>query len=44
MFEPDEGPKEEGILKLGPMEVARLDNDPKSPENGGLEFKMEGGR
>lgn len=42
-----EGPNGElghGILKLGAMEIARLDNDPSFPEHGRLEFKMEGGR
>ncbi len=34
----------EGILRLGPFEVARLDNDPGSPENGRLELEMAGGR
>jgi hypothetical protein len=42
-----EGPNleiERGILPLGPLEVARLDNDPSLPENGRLELIMEGGR
>lgn len=34
----------DGILKLGPMEIARLDNDRQSPENGKIKFKMVGGR
>jgi hypothetical protein len=33
----------EGILKLGPMEVAQLDNNPNFPENGRIGFKMVGG-
>jgi hypothetical protein len=33
-----------GELKLGPMEIARLDNDPSFPENGQLLLKLEGGR
>lgn len=42
-----DGPRgeiEEGVLRLGPMEVARLDNDPNFPENGILKFVMGGGR
>ena len=35
---------EEGILKLGPLEVARLDNDPNFPENGKLVLDVRGGR
>lgn len=33
-----------GILPLGPLEVARLDNDPNFPENGVLKLNMEGRR
>ncbi len=32
-----------GVLKLGALEVARLDNDPNFPENGKLEIVVEGG-
>jgi hypothetical protein len=35
---------ENGILPLGPLEVARLDNDPSFPENGVLTLEMAGGR
>ena len=34
----------EGVLRLGPLEIAQLDNDPNFPENGQLELIMEGGR
>lgn len=34
----------DGILKIGPLEVARLDNDVNSPENGKIAFTMRGGR
>ena len=34
----------DGILKLGPTEIARLDNDPIFPENGRIVFNMAGGR
>lgn len=33
-----------GILPMGPMEIARLDNDPNFRENGKLQFNMRGGR
>ena len=42
-----EGPNNEiadGILRLGAMEIARLDNDPNFPENGSLQLEMRGGR
>lgn len=34
----------EGVLPIGRREVARLDNDPNTPELGRLRFIMEGGR
>jgi len=43
----DEDPNQEienGVLPLGPLEVARLDNDPSFPENGVLTLDMAGGR
>jgi predicted phage baseplate assembly protein len=42
-----EGPNDEvqdGVLALGPLEIARLDNDPSVPENGRLILHMRGGR
>jgi hypothetical protein len=42
-----EGPNQElqnGVLPLGPFEIARLDNDPSRPENGRLTLYMRGGR
>jgi predicted phage baseplate assembly protein len=42
-----EGPNREietGFLPLGPLEVARLDNDPSLPENGRLLIEVRGGR
>lgn len=32
-----------GVLLIGPMEIARLDNNPNEPENGTLTFNMRGG-
>lgn len=34
----------DGVLALGRLEIARLDNDPNRQENGLLELEMEGGR
>jgi hypothetical protein len=42
-----QGPNQElenGVLPLGPDEIARLDNDPSRPENGRLTLDMRGGR
>ena len=33
-----------GVLAIGPMEVAQLDNDSSFPENGKLELILRGGR
>jgi hypothetical protein len=33
----------EGRILLGRLEIARLDNDPSQPENGKMEFHLEGG-
>jgi len=33
-----------GVLALGPMEIAQLDNDPSFPEHGTLKLNMKGGR
>ncbi len=33
-----------GVLPLGPLEIARLDNDPSFPENGRLQLDLRGGR
>jgi hypothetical protein len=35
---------EQGVLPLGPLEIARLDNDPNRPENGRLTLDLRGGR
>lgn len=40
----DNGEIEAGVLPLGSMEVAQLDNDPSFPENGRLEITLRGGR
>jgi hypothetical protein len=34
----------DGFLRLGGLEVARLDHDPARPENGWIEFEPRGGR
>jgi hypothetical protein len=35
---------ENGVLPLGPLEIARVDSDPSLPENGRLRLDMRGGR
>lgn len=42
--EGDQGELADGILRLGALEVARLDNDPSFPEHGKLALTIGGGR
>jgi hypothetical protein len=42
--EGNQGELENGILSLGSLEVAQLDNDPNFPEHGKLTLTMQGGR
>jgi predicted phage baseplate assembly protein len=42
--EADPGPLERGVLDLGRLEIAQLDNDPNFPERGSLRLIMDGGR
>ncbi|KUO05407.1 putative baseplate assembly protein [Streptomyces caeruleatus] len=44
MFEPDRGEREDGVLRLGPLEIATCDNDPDRPENGRLAVSLGGAR
>ena len=44
LFEAPNGELGDGVLPLGPLEIAQLDNDPSLPENGILRLIMEGGR
>ena len=44
LYEEDDQAIVEGVLKLGPLEIARLDNDPSFPENGKLVLDVRGGR
>jgi hypothetical protein len=44
LFEGENGEIANGVLPLGPLEVARLDNDPGFPENGVLTLELRGGR
>ncbi len=41
--QPSHGEFDEGKISIGRLEIARLDNDPNRPENGRIEFYMEGG-
>ncbi|NLU68215.1 putative baseplate assembly protein [Streptomyces sp. HNM0574] len=42
-FHEDRGELEDGVLRLGPLEIAQCDNDPALPENGRLEITLAGG-
>jgi hypothetical protein len=44
LYEGSNGEIENGVLSLGALEVARLDNDPSFPERGQLRLVMRGGR
>lgn len=44
LYEPPNGEIDSGILPLGLLEIARVDNDPGVPENGRLTFVLGGGR
>ncbi|MDQ1012566.1 hypothetical protein QFZ82_007051 [Streptomyces sp. V4I23] len=41
--ETDDTALEAGVLRLGPLEIARCDNDPDRPENGLLSIEIGGG-
>ncbi|GAA0293676.1 putative baseplate assembly protein [Streptomyces turgidiscabies] len=40
LFEQDRGEREDGVLRLGPLEIATCDNDPDRPENGLLAISL----
>lgn len=44
LFEGPNGELEAGLLPIGPLEIARLDDDPSFPEHGRLRIHLEGGR
>jgi hypothetical protein len=44
LFEAPNGERESGLLRLGPGEIARLDDDPRFPEHGKLTLDLRGGR
>ncbi|MFI6655748.1 putative baseplate assembly protein [Streptomyces sp. NPDC050523] len=44
LFEQERGEREDGVLRLGPLEVATCDNDPDRPENGLLAISLGGAR
>jgi len=41
--QPARGELADGAIRLDRLEIARLDNDPSLPENGKIDFQMEGG-
>lgn len=44
LFEEPKGELDSGVLSIGPLEVARLDNDRNHPEHGQLVLDLRGGR
>jgi hypothetical protein len=40
----DPQPLDDGVLKLGRLEIARLDNDPNFPERGIVKLDVGGGK
>ncbi len=44
LFHEDRGEREDGVLRLGPLEIATCDNDPDLPENGRLAISLGGAR
>ncbi|MDQ0759466.1 putative baseplate assembly protein [Streptomyces canus] len=42
LSEQDRGEREDGVLRLGPLEIATCDNDPDRPENGLLAISLGG--
>ncbi|MEU1405965.1 putative baseplate assembly protein [Streptomyces sp. NPDC005728] len=44
LFEQDRGEREDGVLRLGPLEIATCDNDPDRPEQGRLAISLGGFR
>ena len=41
---PDSKPMDDGVLTIGRLEIARLDNDPNFPERGVLKLSIGGGK
>lgn len=41
--QPSSQARQAGQITLGPLEIARLDNDPTAPDRGSLELNLEGG-
>jgi len=41
---PDSKPLDDGVLSIGRLEIARLDNDPNFPERGVLKLSLGGGK
>jgi predicted phage baseplate assembly protein len=44
LFEGPNGEIGQGVLPIGPLEIARLDSDPNFPEHGRIQFELRGGR
>jgi hypothetical protein len=44
MHQPSDAALREGVLRMGPLEIAQVDNDPSFPERGSISFTFGGGR
>jgi hypothetical protein len=44
LHQPSDAALREGVLPMGPLEIARLDNDPSFPERGKITFTFGDGR
>ena len=44
LFEAKNNEIQNGVLPLGPFEIAQVDNDPNYPEHGHFTLVMQGGR
>ncbi|NBE52386.1 putative baseplate assembly protein [Streptomyces boluensis] len=44
LFHEERGERADGVLRLGPLEIATCDNDPDRPENGLLDISLGGAR
>jgi len=44
LYQGRNGEIESGVLRIGELEIPRLDNDPNFPEHGRFQLYMQGGR
>jgi len=44
LHEPSQQPLDDGVIGIGRLEIARLDNDPNFPERGVFDLSLGGGK